>query len=125
MKICGCESYEIITTESCTKKGPFFRHRRRHKKIKRAVFHTLSLRSLTTVLSPPPQRVLQTVRYSVFAFNFQLLHVFLSSPSSCLRLLPLLSVLSGFHPVTCFRKHFLSKKQTIHFCVLITVYCML
>ena len=114
MKRCGCESYEIITIESCTKEGPFFCHRRRHKKIKRVVFHTLSLCSLRAVPSPAPQRVLQTVRYCVFSFNFQYILVFLRSSSSCLRLLPLLSVLSTFHSVTCFRKQFLSKKRTIH-----------
>jgi len=113
MKRCECESYEIIT-ESCTKEGPSFRHRRRHKKIKRAVFHASSLCSLTAGSSPPPQRVLQTVRYSNFSFNVQYLLVFLRSSSSCLRLLPLISVLSTFHWVTCFRRLFLSKKRPNH-----------
>jgi len=79
MKRCGCESYEIITTDSCTKEGPFFRHRRRHKKIKRAVFHTSSLCSLKTVPSPPPQQVLHTVRYSFFLFHFPVSSLFLNT----------------------------------------------
>jgi hypothetical protein len=123
MRICGRESYEIITTESCTKGGPFFRHRRRHKKIKRAVFHTSSWCSLMTVPSPPPQQVLQTVRYGVFSFDFQYLLVFLRSSRSCLCLLPLLSFLSTFHSVTCFRKQFLSKKRKIHLTFLHFIVC--
>jgi len=114
MKRCECESYEIITTESCTKEGPFFRHRRRHKKIKRAVFHISSLCSLTAGSSPPAQRMLQTVRYNIFSFNVQYLLVFLRSSSGFFRLLPLLSVLCTFHWVTCFRRQFLSKKRPNH-----------
>jgi hypothetical protein len=123
MKRWGCESYEMVITESCTKDGPFFRHRRRHKKIKRVMFHMSSLCSLRAVPSPPPLRVLQTVRYSVFSFNFQYLLIFLRSFSSCLRPLPRLSFLSIFLSVTWFRRQFLSKKRTIHLTFLHLMVC--
>jgi hypothetical protein len=113
MKRCGCESYEIITTESCTTESPFFRRRRGHKKIKRTVFihHQCAVLHFRHLFQSESYRRCDTVLSlsmpSFFSF-------FLRSSSSCLCLLPLLSVLSTFHSVTCFRRQFLSKKRPIH-----------
>ena len=76
-----------------------------------------SIICLTTVPQPLPKPVLHTVRSSASSSNFQYPHVSLTIFSSCLRLLPRLSVtynLSYIFPSrTCFRKQFLRKTWPI------------
>ena len=72
---------------------------------------------LRTDPQPPPKQVSHSVRSSISSFNFQYPLVSLRSSSSCIRLLPCLSVTSllsfSFLTITCFRRQFLRKMWLI------------
>jgi len=83
---------------------------------------TYSTVYLTTGPQPLQKRVLRRVRSSASSFNVQSLLVLLKSSSSCLPLLPCLSVTSivpsVFPSITCFIRQLLCKIQSTQFAFL-------
>ena len=77
---------------------------------------------LTTGPQPLPQSVLYTARSSASAFNLQYPPSSLRSSSSCLRLLPRLSVTSIF-PSVCFRRQSLRRLWPIQLAFLPFTVC--
>ena len=74
-----------------------------------------------------PKRILHRVRWSASSFNFQNLLFYFRLPSSCLRLLPRLSVTSTgpsiFPSITCFRRQFLHEMWPIKLTCFLCIVC--
>jgi len=88
--------------------------------------HALTFRICTTGTQPLPKEVLHVGKSSASYFNFQYPLVPLMSSSSCLPLLPRISVTRTipyiFRSVTCFRRQFVRKVLPVRLVIYIYIY---